>query len=169
MAWCFICIIHRPLTDHRGRVVGTPALYSGGPGYKSRCRLSLPRVFVVFLCPSRQMLGQYLKLGHDRFFTVSFQCIIRYIIHPILIQGCNYGKIFCHKIATTANSLIQECSYGKLVDTRIQLQQIGWYRNTTTADWLIQECSCGKLVDTRKQLRQIGWYKNVTTMNWLMQ
>jgi hypothetical protein len=46
-------------TQRHGRVVSTPAFYSGGPGFTFRAwdRLSWPRFFVGFLRPSRQMLG----------------------------------------------------------------------------------------------------------------
>jgi hypothetical protein len=71
----------------RGRVVSSLASYSGGPGFKSRPGGRLPwlRVFMVFLSPSRQMLGQYLKLGHDRFLPHPFQFIVHYL--P-LIRRC---------------------------------------------------------------------------------
>jgi hypothetical protein len=47
------------VTGRRGRVVSTPASYSGGPGFKSRPgdRLYWLRFFVVFLSPSRKMPG----------------------------------------------------------------------------------------------------------------
>jgi hypothetical protein len=40
----------------------------------------LAKVFCKFLCPSGQMLGHYLKLGHDLFLIYPFQ----FIIHPII-------------------------------------------------------------------------------------
>jgi hypothetical protein len=44
-------------TDHHGRVVNTPASYSGDPGFQSwpGDRLSLLRIFVVPLSPSKRM------------------------------------------------------------------------------------------------------------------
>jgi hypothetical protein len=44
-------------TEDRGRVVSTPASYSGGRGFKSRPRdrLSWLRFSVVFLIPSSKM------------------------------------------------------------------------------------------------------------------
>jgi hypothetical protein len=56
------------VTDHCGRVVNIPDLYSGSPRF-----MSWPgdrpswQVFVVFLIPSRRCLVSFLKLGHDRF------------------------------------------------------------------------------------------------------
>jgi hypothetical protein len=47
----------RCYTERRGLVVNTPAWYSGGPGCKSRPRLSWLRIFLVFLSPSRRMQG----------------------------------------------------------------------------------------------------------------
>jgi hypothetical protein len=46
------------LTERHGRVVYTPASYSGGPGFKSRPRdrLSCPGFFMVFLGPSRRLM-----------------------------------------------------------------------------------------------------------------
>jgi hypothetical protein len=71
-------------TERRGRIISTPAAYSGGPRFKSRPgnRLSWLRFFVVFLSPSRQMPGQYLKLGHDLSLPHPFQLIIHY--HPLI-------------------------------------------------------------------------------------
>jgi hypothetical protein len=72
------------LTKRGGRVVNSPASYSGGPAFKSRPQVWLSdlRFLVAFLSPSRLMPGYYLKLGHDRFvpnpflFTLSFDPII---------------------------------------------------------------------------------------------
>jgi hypothetical protein len=49
--------------------------YSGDPGFKSQSRkfLSLLRVFMIFLSPSREILGQYLKTDCAHFFLNSFQ------------------------------------------------------------------------------------------------
>jgi hypothetical protein len=44
---------------------------SGGPRFKSR--LGDLRFFVVFVNPSKQMPGQYLKLGHNYFLPHPFQ------------------------------------------------------------------------------------------------
>jgi hypothetical protein len=51
-------------TEHRGRVVNTPASYSVGSRIKSQPgdRLSWLRPFAVFLSPSRKMPGKYLKI-----------------------------------------------------------------------------------------------------------
>jgi hypothetical protein len=74
-------------TERHGRVVSIPASYSGGRGFKSRPgdQLFWLRFLVVFLSPSRQMPGYYLKLGHDRFLPHPFQFIVHY--HP-LIRRC---------------------------------------------------------------------------------
>jgi hypothetical protein len=63
-------------------VINTPASYSGGPRFKCRPgnRLSWLRVLVVFLSLSRQIPGQYLKLGQDRFLPHHFQFIVH--SHP---------------------------------------------------------------------------------------
>jgi hypothetical protein len=47
------------MAEHRGRVVKTPASYSGGPGVSSRPgdRLSCLKFSVVFLILPRQMAG----------------------------------------------------------------------------------------------------------------
>jgi hypothetical protein len=66
------------ITECHGRVVNILALYSGGPEFKSQPGdwLSWLRSFAVFLSPSRQMLGYYLKLYHDCFLPNPFQFII---------------------------------------------------------------------------------------------
>jgi hypothetical protein len=66
------------MTEPRGRVVNTPASYSGGPGFKSpsRDRLSWLSFIVGFISPSRQMSAYYLKLIQDRFLPHPFQFII---------------------------------------------------------------------------------------------
>jgi hypothetical protein len=71
------CWIVKNVTEHRGEMVNTPTLYSGDPEFKYRPwdRLSLLRVFVVFLSPSTQMPWYYLNLGHDRFLTHPFKFI----------------------------------------------------------------------------------------------
>jgi hypothetical protein len=63
-------------------VINTPASYSGGPRFKCRPgdRLSWLRVLVLFLSLSRQIPGQYLKLGQDRFLPHHFQFIVH--SHP---------------------------------------------------------------------------------------
>jgi hypothetical protein len=63
--------------ERRGRVVSTPASYSGVPGFTSRPgnRLSWLRPFVVFLSLSRRMPG-YLKIRPRPLPTKSFQFII---------------------------------------------------------------------------------------------
>jgi hypothetical protein len=40
-----------------GPVVNTPASYLGGPVFKSQFADRYPEVFMLFLSPSRQMLG----------------------------------------------------------------------------------------------------------------
>jgi hypothetical protein len=64
--------------ERRGRVDNTSASYSGCPWFKSRPGNSLSwlRLFMVFFSPSRQILGLYLKLGHDHFLIHPFQFII---------------------------------------------------------------------------------------------
>jgi hypothetical protein len=66
-------------TERRAPVGSTPASYSGGSGFKSRPgdRLSWHRLLAVFICPSRQMLEWYLKLGYYSFLPHPF----RFIIH----------------------------------------------------------------------------------------
>jgi hypothetical protein len=51
--------------ERRGRVVNRPASHSEILGFKSRPG---DRLFMVFLCLSRQMLRLYLELTHDHFF-----------------------------------------------------------------------------------------------------
>jgi hypothetical protein len=60
-------------TEHHGRIVSTLTLYSGWTGYVSRPGewVSLLRVFLVFLSPSRQMPG-YLKIRSLTHPTKSF-------------------------------------------------------------------------------------------------
>jgi hypothetical protein len=62
-------------TESRDRVAATPPSYSESPGFKSlfRDRQTRLRIFVVFLCPSRQTLRQYPKLGQDRVLPHPFQ------------------------------------------------------------------------------------------------
>jgi hypothetical protein len=62
------------MTKHCGQVVNTPALYLGGPKFKScpRDRLSWLMFIMVFLRTSREMPGYYLKLGHDCFLPHFF-------------------------------------------------------------------------------------------------
>jgi hypothetical protein len=47
------------MTERRGRVVNTPASYSGRPGFESRLQRTaiLIEVFVVFLSHIRRMSG----------------------------------------------------------------------------------------------------------------
>jgi hypothetical protein len=54
-----LIFIYLKNTDYHGQVVNTPALYSGGPRFRSQSRdgLSWLRFFVTFVSPSRQMLG----------------------------------------------------------------------------------------------------------------
>jgi hypothetical protein len=61
-------------TKPSDRVVNTPSLYSGDPGFKSRPgdQLSLLRISVDFLSPRRY----YLKLSHNSFFQQPFPFII---------------------------------------------------------------------------------------------
>jgi hypothetical protein len=72
------------LTECRGRLVSIPILYSVGTGFNSRSRHRLSRLkfVVLFLSSSKKMLGQYLKLDHDRFRPYPFQFIILY--HPVI-------------------------------------------------------------------------------------
>jgi hypothetical protein len=66
----------KSLLDHKNerRLSNTPDSYSGGTGFKSRPRWPaiLTEVFVVFLSPSRRMLGQYLKIRPRPLPTRSF-------------------------------------------------------------------------------------------------
>jgi hypothetical protein len=45
-------------------------------------RLSRPKHFMAFLSPSRQMLGYYLNLGHDRLLSTSFRIHLSLSIVP---------------------------------------------------------------------------------------
>jgi hypothetical protein len=67
-------IYFKQLTERRGRVMKTPASYSGGPGFKSRLRRP-DRFFVVSLSPSRRISRQYFKIMPDRFLRDPFQFI----------------------------------------------------------------------------------------------
>jgi hypothetical protein len=66
------------MTERRGRVVSTPAWYSGGPGFKSLRGDRLPRLsfFMFFSVPPGKLRETALKLGHDRFIPHYFQLII---------------------------------------------------------------------------------------------
>jgi hypothetical protein len=73
--------------ESRGRVVAIPALYSGGPGLKSRSgqRLSWLRLLKSFLGSSRKMPEHYFKLGHDCFLLhIPSKFIIIRPNHPII-------------------------------------------------------------------------------------
>jgi hypothetical protein len=75
MAWC-LCIwpILHVKTKCRGRVVNTPASYSGCPGFKSQPRrpATLIEGFVVLFSPSTQMPRYYLKITPQLLPTKSF-------------------------------------------------------------------------------------------------
>jgi hypothetical protein len=63
-------------------VVGTPASYSGGPGFKSRT-VNQPlwlSLFVVFLSSSWKLLAQQLKLDHDATFHILSNSFIYHLI-----------------------------------------------------------------------------------------
>jgi hypothetical protein len=73
------------ITERRGRVVNTPASYSGGPGFNIGPETGYPdRFCVVSDRPSRQIPGQYLKLGQDRFRPQPFQFIIHLTLHCLI-------------------------------------------------------------------------------------
>jgi hypothetical protein len=61
--------------EFRGRVVGIPASYSGGPGLNSRSgdRVSWLMIFVVFISLARPIPGLYFRSDHDRFFPHPFK------------------------------------------------------------------------------------------------
>jgi hypothetical protein len=72
------------LAERRGRVVSTPALYSGYLGFKPRSEdHCITEVSVIFLNSSRKVPGSCHKLGHSRFLphplkfytTLSFDAI----------------------------------------------------------------------------------------------
>jgi hypothetical protein len=66
-------------TACRGRVVNTPASYSGGPGFKISARRPaiLAEVFRGFFSvPSGECIDSALKLGYNRFLPNPFQFII---------------------------------------------------------------------------------------------
>jgi hypothetical protein len=50
--------------------------------FRTEHRLSRPKHFLVFLSPSRQMLGYYLNVGHDRFLSTSFRIHLSLSIVP---------------------------------------------------------------------------------------
>jgi hypothetical protein len=56
---------------------------------------------LLFLRPSAQKLGQYLKLGHDLLFPCLFQCII---------QSLPYYKLSLIKLATNKKQISILCS-----------------------------------------------------------
>jgi hypothetical protein len=83
-------------TERHCRVVSTPALYSGGPGFKSWSgdRLFWLIVFIILLCPSRQMLDYIHTYIHsialDRALAsrTDFQ-IVRYIRSGVISPTIN--------------------------------------------------------------------------------
>jgi hypothetical protein len=79
------------LSDRRGRVINTLALFSGGPGFKSLPgdRLSWLMFIVVFLSPSRHTL----MLGHDRFLPNTFKFIIHLPPFYPILYSLSYWKI----------------------------------------------------------------------------
>jgi hypothetical protein len=82
---CNKASIKIPVTKRRGKTGYTAVSYSGGPALKfqSGDQITWRKLVVVFFSPSRKMLGQYLKLGQDRFFqhTSQYSLIIRrYVI-----------------------------------------------------------------------------------------
>jgi hypothetical protein len=50
------------------------------PALDIKWQVGYPAVFRVFLSPARQMIVQYLKISHDRFFPHSFQLITHVIL-----------------------------------------------------------------------------------------
>jgi hypothetical protein len=78
----------RFLTERRGRVVGTTTLFSGSPGLKS-WHGDQPfwlMIFAVFLSPSIEMPGWYLKLGQRASFYAPFESL--YCAVLALLVGC---------------------------------------------------------------------------------
>jgi hypothetical protein len=95
--------IHRPetcnnryncnmnMTKHHGWVVCPPVSYSGNLRFKSAQRLAiLAKTFMVFFSPSRQMPGEYLKLGHERFFSLLFKLIIHQRFYHLMLHNLSY-------------------------------------------------------------------------------
>jgi hypothetical protein len=80
---CAIFYYENKSTERCSRAVKTPTSYLGGPGFKSRAGDRLPwlTTFVDFLCPSRQMSGEYLKLGHDH---LNFLSNSSFVYHPFI-------------------------------------------------------------------------------------
>jgi hypothetical protein len=75
--FCMSYVYYMPCTERCGRVVNTPASYSGFPRFKSQFGGWLSRqLFTFYLCPSRQVPSLYLKLDHDRFLPHPFQFTI---------------------------------------------------------------------------------------------
>jgi hypothetical protein len=64
-------------TERRGRVVNICALYSGGPGFRSRPGDRLPLGFCGFpqSLQANVRIILYLKLGHDRCLSHSLQFV----------------------------------------------------------------------------------------------
>lgn len=72
-----ICIYYFPLLAYKS--ISNCSLWDlvfWGPGFKSQARDEPDRFFVILLCPSRQIPGQYLEVGHDHFFPSPSQFII---------------------------------------------------------------------------------------------
>jgi hypothetical protein len=57
----------------------SPDLQSGGARSESRPGHRMTEIFVIFLTLAKQILGKYLKLGHNRFFPHAFLFIIHYL------------------------------------------------------------------------------------------
>jgi hypothetical protein len=78
-------------TERRGRVVKTPASYSGCSRFKSGPgdRLSWLRSFVVFSAPLSKCRDRTAKLGHDPFLSRPFQFVIKLLsFHSVLYSLC---------------------------------------------------------------------------------
>jgi hypothetical protein len=78
--------------EHCGPVVNTYASYLGGPRFVSwpGDRLSSLRFFMVFLCPSMRVLGEYLKLDFDQFLTNPLQFIIHLLSFHLMLHSLSY-------------------------------------------------------------------------------
>jgi hypothetical protein len=67
------------MPKRRSRVINIPALYSGGPDFKSRSETGYPdrKMFRDFSDSPGECRERNLKLGHDRFLPNPFQLIIQ--------------------------------------------------------------------------------------------
>jgi hypothetical protein len=112
-------------TKRRVRVVTTPALYSGGPGFKSQYGDWLTDVFrgfPQFLLANAGIVPS--KLGYDRFLPNPFQFIIH--LPPFHSTLCNLSseKASLYKLLLQINKPIirrNQCSTSQYLRRRVAL------------------------------------------------